>query len=189
MLNLEWSNINLPLYIASGLYYLAEFVEEYTVITRKIISRSLQLVFALHVLLLVFHPMPWRLTLFSLGCHVVYSQLLRSFPVIQLSDPVFLLSCVLAVANHFLWFSHFTSTRMYEFNDICGFFVFIVWLVPFSFFISLSAADNILPNYEAPTGSQRRKSQFGNVVKNSLGWLFKQKDFLLPPKTAIQKVI
>ena len=172
---------------------MAEFVEEYSVLAKKIISRSLQLVFTLHVLLLLFESLPWKLVFFSLGCHAVYSQLMPSFPVIQLTDPVFLLSCVLSVVNHFLWFSHFTSFRQYEFNQVSGFFLFVVWLVPFMFFISLSAADNILPNFDASSAngisSERRKSKFGNVLKNSLGWLFKQKDLLLPPRTAVQKVI
>lgn len=83
---------------------------------------------------------------------------------------------VLVVANHFLWFRHFShppaaagypythagaSGSPYDyssaadpyfanafpsFTEISSFFGVCVWLVPFSLFVSLSASDNVLPS-------------------------------------------
>jgi hypothetical protein len=115
----------------------------------------------MHVLLMVFEKMSFWLLLFSLCSHLFYSLLLRDFPFIQLSDPVFITSCgplivlvswiqidfvVLAVSDHFLWFRHFTVVRELRFSEIVSFFFICVWLVPFLFFISLSASENMLPN-------------------------------------------
>lgn len=51
---------------------------------------------------------------------------------------------VLVFADHFLWFKYFT-THYKPFMDIAAFFGLCVWLVPFAYFISLSANDNALP--------------------------------------------
>ena len=50
------------------------------------------------------------------------------------------------IINHYLAFSHFSSVY-YPFNQIIGYFTLCLWLVPFAFFISLSANDNTLPQY------------------------------------------
>ncbi len=53
---------------------------------------------------------------------------------------------MLAVSSHVLWFRHFTSTeQFYPFSEILAFFLFCVWLVPFGFFVSLSANESALP--------------------------------------------
>ena len=62
------------------------------------------------------------------------------WPLIDLSRPVFL------IINHYLAFSHFSSVY-YPFNQIIGYFTLCLWLVPFAFFISLSANDNTLPQF------------------------------------------
>ena len=178
----------LTLCVAAGLYYLAEFVEEYSVLARRIITRSLQFVLVLHVLLLVESLPFWRL-LFSAMSHLVYAMLLPGFPIIQLSDPTFLLGCALAIGNHFSWFAYFANTRTYGFMEIVSFFLFVVWLIPFMFFISLSASDNILPNHVSSPSDTHNKSKLGNVVKASIGWLFSKKDLFLPARSNAQKAI
>jgi hypothetical protein len=51
---------------------------------------------------------------------------------------------VLVLIDHFVWFQYFT--RHYTpFMDIAAFFGICVWLIPFAYFISLSANDNALP--------------------------------------------
>ena len=72
-------------------------------------------------------------------------------------------SCVMVVADHFLWFFHFArmtqdarlKARVYYrgqpavvapgFADIATFFGICVWLAPLFLFLSLSANDNALP--------------------------------------------
>ncbi|RCH97769.1 hypothetical protein CU097_013272 [Rhizopus azygosporus] len=56
----------------------------------------------------------------------------------------FIFSLVLVFADHFLWFRYFTA-HYKPFMDIAAFFGLCVWLVPFAYFISLSANDNALP--------------------------------------------
>ncbi|KAL9550712.1 hypothetical protein MBANPS3_004604 [Mucor bainieri] len=56
---------------------------------------------------------------------------------------------LLVFVDHFLWFNYFT-THYKPFMDIAAFFGLCVWLVPFAYFISLSANDNALPTSSDP---------------------------------------
>ncbi|KAK3072675.1 erv26 super protein [Teratosphaeriaceae sp. CCFEE 6253] len=152
----------LTLAIASGLYYLSELVEEHTVLAKRILTRLIYTVIALQLLLTLVDKFPPTLSALSIGSHVVYRQNLRRFPIVKLTDPVFLLSCVLVLANHWLWFRHFSTppklaggdrynfyAAQHEaptFTEIASFFGLNVWLVPFALFVSLSAGENVLPS-------------------------------------------
>ncbi|KAJ1554424.1 erv26 super protein [Cladochytrium tenue] len=127
----------LLLSLASGLYYLAELVESVAVC---------------HVGLLVFDSLPPGLLAFSLVCHAAYSRLYVKFPNIQLLDPPFVASCVLVLADHLLWFWYFLSHPL-RFSEISAFFGVIVWLVPFTYFISLSANEYTLPAFDPSASS------------------------------------
>jgi hypothetical protein len=119
-----------------------------------------------HVALWLFDSLPFHLILFGIGAHLVYLQNLGSlWPFISLTSVSFITSCVLVVADHFLWFYHFTH-RMHEarrhqtsyqrpytprvspgptFTEVASFFGVCIWLVPLFLFLSLSANDNALP--------------------------------------------
>ncbi|PWW77041.1 DUF396-domain-containing protein [Tuber magnatum] len=100
----------LTLAIASGLYYLSELVEEHTVISQKLLIRLIQFIIAVHILLVIFDGFPIMLTLFSASSHGVYlMNITRTFPMVKLTDGVFILSCCLVIGNHFLWFNHFSN--------------------------------------------------------------------------------
>lgn len=160
----------LTLAIASGLYYLSELVEEHTVLARRILARLIYSVIGIQLLLLIFDRFPFFLSLLVIVSHLIYASNLRRFPIVKLSDPLFILSCLLVVFNHFLWFRHFSSpmgtsrprggdassswrqpySRYYEadmptFTEVASYFGLCVWLVPFALFVSLSAGDNVLP--------------------------------------------
>jgi hypothetical protein len=114
------------------------------------------------LLLAVVDQFPWTLTALSMVSHVVYMQNLRRFPIVKLTDPIFIASCVLVLLNHWLWFRHFSqippkSSRSGRYNyyeqaqtpsfaEIASFFGLNVWLVPFALFVSLSAGENVLPS-------------------------------------------
>ncbi|KAI9316806.1 transmembrane adaptor Erv26 [Dichotomocladium elegans] len=136
--------------LACGLYYLAELVEEYTVYTRKVIKTMTVTVVSIHVLLWIFDRLPFLHILFSILCHGVYTMNLQTFPFINLTSLPFIASCILVFADHFLWFQYFT-THYRPFMDIAAFFGVCIWLIPFTYFISLSANDNALPM----TGSKK----------------------------------
>ena len=94
-----------------------------------------------------------------------FSGLLRTFPLIELSSPNFILSLILLAANHYLAFNYFGDVRLiissqitsfqtyHPFNEVLSYFTLQVWFVPFTFFVSLSAGDNVLPSY-SPYGGQ-----------------------------------
>ncbi|KAI5810194.1 transmembrane adaptor Erv26 [Peziza echinospora] len=166
----------LTLAIASGLYYLSELVEEHTVLTKKLLTRLIQIIIVIHGSLLVLDRFPFFLTVFSAASHGVYMLNLRRFPVVKLSDPVFIASCLLVGINHFLWFRHFSGPHdalrehiektggawgdrhdssgsdpyigapVPRFREISSFFGLCVWLIPFALFVSLNAGENTLPS-------------------------------------------
>eukprot|EP00002_Diphylleia_rotans_P036668 TRINITY_DN8108_c0_g1_i1.p1 TRINITY_DN8108_c0_g1~~TRINITY_DN8108_c0_g1_i1.p1 ORF type:complete len:136 (-),score=28.46 TRINITY_DN8108_c0_g1_i1:86-493(-) len=86
---------------------------------------------------------------FGFVAHVFYSLLLATFPTIDLISFKFLGSCGLLVCNHYLWFQFFANQHQ-PFRIVMGIFFICVWLVPFTFFVSLSANESVLPG---PTSS------------------------------------
>lgn len=78
---------------ASGLYYLSELVEEHTVFAKKLLSRMIYAVVAIQAFLLLVDGFPIALSALSIGSHIVYYQNLRRFPIVKLTDPVFIVSC------------------------------------------------------------------------------------------------
>ncbi|KAF2405530.1 DUF396-domain-containing protein [Trichodelitschia bisporula] len=155
----------LTLAIASGLYYLSEIVEEHTVFAKKLLNQLIYAVIGLQVLLILVDGFPLGLSALSIASHVVYRQNLRRFPVVKLTDPMFLLSCVLVLLNHYLWFTHFQApprhttyspssapayfydpSTLPTFTEIASYFGLCVWLVPFALFVGLSAGENVLPS-------------------------------------------
>jgi hypothetical protein len=86
--------------VASGLYYLSELVEEHTVIAKRLLSRLIYSIIAVQVLLLLDGFPPWY-TILSIGSHIVYLGNMRRFPVVKLSDPLFLTSCGICLPIYF----------------------------------------------------------------------------------------
>ncbi|KAI8813873.1 transmembrane adaptor Erv26 [Cladochytrium replicatum] len=178
--------IFVTLSLACGLYYLAELVEEHTVAAKKFIKWTLWTVVALHIILLVYDRFPVIRTLFSLACHGWYSLLLRDFPTIELTSPYFVVSCVLTVTDHFMWFFFF-ARHYHPFSEIATFFGICVWLVPFTFFISLSANEYTLPAFD-PTAARRSEDSSprkrGNLIKSISAYILQKKDEMLPSASA-----
>ncbi|KAJ3244735.1 erv26 super protein [Chytriomyces hyalinus] len=171
----------LVLSLASGLYYLAEVIEENTVIAKKVLKYTIYTVIGCHVILAVHDEFSWLRIAISIGCHLVYSLLLQNFPNVQLDDPYFILTCILAVVDHFMWFFWFADSHHYHrFMDIAAFFGLMVWLVPFAFFISLSANENTLPAFDASSASSRGESKKKTNLVKGLMNLVLQKSDLLP---------
>merc|ERR1712146_320408 len=139
--------------LAAGLLYLAEVVEEYTVATRRLLHQAIFVVVALQLLLGFFSSIPlWPMTLVGTAAHIAYYSLLHDFPFFKFTSPEFILSSVLVVAHHWVVFNHFSSFY-YPFDQVVSYFVLCVWLVPFTLFISLSANENVLPNFRDLSGA------------------------------------
>ncbi|CCD24007.1 Svp26p NDAI_0C03470 [Naumovozyma dairenensis CBS 421] len=150
----------LTLSIASGLYYISEIVEEHTEPTRRFLTRAIASIIILLFLLLVLDRFPVKLTLFSIASHVLYYRNLKKFPIISLSGPTFISSCIAVVLNHYLWFKYFNNNeippqfrfdpnyiprRRANFTEVASFFAICIWFIPFALFVSLSASDYVLP--------------------------------------------
>uniref|UniRef100_A0A7S0WN95 Protein TEX261 n=1 Tax=Pyramimonas obovata TaxID=1411642 RepID=A0A7S0WN95_9CHLO len=130
--------------MATGLYYLAELVEEYTTFTKKVITYAVYGIVGVHVLLLVVDRLPFLCIASGVAAHGAYFTLLKKFPFISLTSPEFLASCALLALNHYMWLKHFMQ-QYYTVEYVMGFFLICVWLVPFGFFISLAANESVLP--------------------------------------------
>merc|ERR1719219_2804335 len=107
-------------------------------------------VIAVFVGLFMFENLPTSLVAGGLVAQVGHLALLSSFPFFSATSPSFLLSVVMVVLNHYLAFSFF-GENFYPFSEVMAYFTVCMWLVPFSFFVSLSANENVLP-----TLNQRR---------------------------------
>ncbi|KAI6246174.1 Protein SVP26 [Erysiphe necator] len=181
----------LTLSIASGLYYLSDLVEEYSVTARKCITRIIYIVIGFQTLLYLVDGFPFLLSVLGIFSHLVYLGNLRKFPMVRVSNSYFIFSFLLALINHYLWFAHFSSvspiytstshyylTEIPSFTETSSFFGICVWLVPFSLFISLSASDNVLPTMgsEVPRlpGSDskgRRQGMVKAILDTAREWI------------------
>ncbi|KAG9317506.1 DUF396-domain-containing protein [Chiua virens] len=198
----------MTLSLASGLLYISELIEEHFRLAKLVGQRGICVIIALHVLLYVTDSLPLLQTIFSIISHLVYLQnFSNQWPLISLSSASFIASCLMAVMNHFLWFTHFSrlarNTRpSYNrnrasvsnapgFADIATFFGICVWLVPLFLFLSLSANDNALPTSSGPssTATQRSKSSlfksmFSGFSKDKTPPLDKSNGLINPPSLA-----
>eukprot|EP00741_Cyanophora_paradoxa_P008712 tig00001371_g8434.t1 len=181
--------------LACGLYYLAELVEEYTSLTKRIIKYSIFGVAVVHVLLLIFDGFPFLGTAVGLGAHALYYLLLKEFPFIQLTSPVFLGGCAAMVLDHWVWFRYFQRV-FYKPTHVLGFFLLCVWLVPFGYFISLSVNENVLPmpggapsgstggglSGDALPGAEFARKRSSNWIMAAFQYLKRKKDTLVPAR-------
>uniref|UniRef100_A0A8C2T241 Protein TEX261 n=1 Tax=Coturnix japonica TaxID=93934 RepID=A0A8C2T241_COTJA len=136
--------------IAAGLYYLAELVEEYTVVTRRIIKYMIWGGIGVLGVTLGPHWFPmvplWSplvpygaimVPIVSLWCHCGPHW----FPMVPLWSPLVL----------------YGATP----PQVLAYFTFCLWLIPFSFFVSLSAGENVLPSTVQPGGESWGDKMWG----------------------------
>ena len=138
--------------LATVLYYLAEIVEEYTRVTKKVLTWAIKISVGMNVALLVIDRLPFLCILISCGAQGAYWTLLRRFPFMELTSPEFLGSVGMLILNHFMWMRHFKHDDPgyghydgHSVEYLLGFFLMVVWIVPFGFFISLAANESVLP--------------------------------------------
>ncbi|XP_064383014.1 protein TEX261-like [Halichondria panicea] len=168
--------------LAAGLYYLAEIIEEYSIVAKKIITYLLVFVIVLYIGLLVFDGFPWGLVVVGLLTHLLYGSLLTTFPVISLLSPGFVGGTLLLIVAHILAFQYFAD-HWHIFQEVLAFFFLCLWMVPFSFFISLSANDMVLPvSVGSPDGSSRRSRR--SMLPALMDFLASKLNNLSPSKSS-----
>ncbi|XP_046656957.1 protein TEX261-like [Daphnia pulicaria] len=178
--------------IAAGLYFLAELVEEYTSITSKIIRYMIWANLVIQFGLGIFESFPISLLL----CNVIHQlcnlSILKTFPYFILTSPSFILSLASLGLNHY-WAFAFFGTKYFPFLEVLAYFTISLWMIPFLFFVSLSANEYVLPttsergpliNNEDDLVSHyfsNNKKKYGllyffNYIKD-LSWISPQKQF------------
>lgn len=174
--------ISITLSLASGLYYLSEIIEENLILTKKILKNLLILISTINILLYLFDNLPLKLILFSLFSNFIYNLNLKKFPNnINLLNPIFLFSCLLALINHLIWFNYFNnpyiptiderlnpyfkSPYYPNFTEIASFFAILIWLFPFALFISISSNENGLP---ISIDNNNNNNKSNNLIKSLL---------------------
>lgn len=130
--------------IASGLYYLAEIVEEFTVATARAIRYMIFGTIFIYSCLLVFENFPTTMLLSGFLSQVSHLLVLKTFPFVDPMSPSFIAGGVLVVWNHYQAFSFFSSVY-FPFSEVLAYFTLCLWAVPFAFVVSLSANDAVLP--------------------------------------------
>lgn len=134
-------------FVAAGLYYLAELVEEYTVISKKVIwwmntvRRHLTLTFTqnhikvvfvitkitnvctfqvvliVYIGLWLFEGFPLLFLTFGSLAQITHYVILKDFPYVTFLSPGFIASVVFIIINHYLAFQHF-ATVYYTFSEV-----------------------------------------------------------------------
>ena len=160
----------LTISVAAGMYYVAELIEEYTTVAKRIIHLLLIIVTCLNICLVCFESeLTWTMSAIGLVSNAIYFFILAEFPVIAFLSPTFLFSMLLLIIHHYFAFSFFNH-HYYPFPEILAYFTIFVWLIPFCFVLSLSAYDYVLPQYTEPQpdrlNSDNMINNGGDVVTN-----------------------
>lgn len=176
----------------TGLYYLAEMVEEYTRFAKKFLQNAIKATVCIHVLLFFVDGMPFTACLVGGLSQIAYSRLLKRYPFIEVQTMEFAGSVVMLILTHVYWMRYFREER-YSTEYAMGFFLCTTWLVPFGFFISLAANESVLPGGTSgigggpgaatggisgngvygpgSNGSNSREKKRSNVVLQILDWV------------------
>uniref|UniRef100_A0A8C6F887 Protein TEX261 n=1 Tax=Monodon monoceros TaxID=40151 RepID=A0A8C6F887_MONMO len=104
---------------------------------------------AVSIGLYIFECFPTCMIGMGLCTNLVYFGLLQTFPLVMLTSLNFILLYGLVVVNHYLEFQFFAK-EYYLFSEVLAYFTFCLWIIPFAFFVSLSAGENVLPSTMQP---------------------------------------
>lgn len=107
-------------------------------------NSNIQFCLAIYILLLLFEDLPFSMITCGILSHIIHLLILQNFPYFEFTSIPFILGCLFVIVNHYLAFTYFAS-KFVPFSQVLGYFTICLWIVPFTFFISLSANDNVLP--------------------------------------------
>eukprot|EP00037_Helgoeca_nana_P013795 m.127450 g.127450 ORF g.127450 m.127450 type:complete len:249 (-) comp22231_c0_seq3:75-821(-) len=103
--------------IASGLYFLAETVEEYSVATKQLLNFAVVACTFCNLLVGLVEPIPIWVTVVAVVAHGAYLNTLQTFPVLE-TGPSFYASCLLILLHNYLAFTTFADT-WFPFDEVC----------------------------------------------------------------------
>lgn len=102
---------------AAGLYYLAELVEEYTVIAKKAITILVLFVSTVYLMFIFMDNLPWSMVTCGIISQILHAVILSDFPYVKLMSFQFIGAVVLLFVNHYLAFSFFTQ-NYFNFSEV-----------------------------------------------------------------------
>lgn len=105
------------LFVAAGLYYVAELVEEYTVTAKKVITVEVLLVTIIYLMFMFTDNLPWSMVICGLIAQASHAVILTEFPYVRLLSIQFISAAVMLFVNHYLAFSFFTK-NYYNFSEV-----------------------------------------------------------------------
>merc|ERR1719188_2406977 len=133
--------------------------------TVKVIRWMIVMVIGIYICLFCFEDLPVSLILCGLIAQVAHLALLSNFPFFSVSSPAFIMAVIMVLVNHYFAFSHF-GEKYYPFSEVMAYFTLCMWLVPFAFFVSLSANENVLPTMNSLERSPLLQSDTKDVVSS-----------------------
>lgn len=110
-------NILYCIFLAAGLYYLAELVEEYTAIAKKVITVEVLFVTTIYLLFIFSDNLPWSMVICGLFSQILHAVILVDFPYVKLVSIQFIGAVIMLFINHYLAFSFFTQ-HFYSFSEV-----------------------------------------------------------------------
>lgn len=114
---------------AAGLYYVAELVEEYTVIAKKVITIIVLFVTTVYLMFLFLDNLPWSMVISGLVSQALHAIILTDFPYVKLASLQFIGAVVMLIVTHYLAFSFF-SQNYFSFTEVKVFkilFILFEW--------------------------------------------------------------
>merc|ERR1719495_2636380 len=94
--------------------------------------------------LFVFESLTATMLVCGVAAQVLHFTLLQNFPYFAFTSPTFIGAVAMTIVNHYLAFQFFAE-NYHIFSEVMAYFTLCLWLVPFAFFVSLSANENVLP--------------------------------------------
>lgn len=144
---------------ALGLYKTVIYIEDHTMAFKERILQIIMAVGLLHIFM-VFRGVGLLHVLYSASIQYIFYNLYLKYPYFQISDPFLIVGSVMALINHFLTL----RLLIFKFSilEVIFYFIFCVWLVPFCFYVSLSANEDVLTDLD-------RKKKVRTVLGDLIG--------------------
>lgn len=146
------------------LYKAIHYIEEYPNRAKEKIYYIIYGVCAMHIILF-FRGFSILLIGFSIICQLLFFNLLVDYPNIETAGAGFIVAVMFTFVNHMAFLSAMLKKKSGLFEIFLYFFV-VVWTVPFSFFLSLTANDTVI----IPPGSKKpiRRTFAGKILDTIL---------------------
>lgn len=127
--------------VGVGIVRAIDYIEENPYAAKAKIQAVLYGVVIAHIFFL-FSGLPFYHIIFSLSIQYTFNTFFDAYPVIKPEDPRFIYGVVGSFLNHFLLIKHYFNKNPGVLSVILAFA--IIWITPFSFFFSMSAAEDTL---------------------------------------------